>query len=332
VLSLSGAARAEGREQLDAIRLAVAQANRSGRPLLRLAVVDDGSDPARAAAAMRRLVDRRGAVVVLGPTLSQSALRADPVAARRRTPVVAVSNTADGVVGPWVWRDSLGLDVSVPAEIASVVQREAPARAVVLGGRGDLLGAQEARAAQRAFARNGVAVLPVASVAAAVAAEPDVVFVGASFSATAAATIRALRRAGFHGTIVGGAAALQLAGPTGRGVESGTAWFAGNAFAANVDFVRAYERAYRRPPDELAVQAYVGVQIVARALAESGVSGPLPARRARLEDALGGVALWTAMGPIRFTPSHDVDQIVWIVRLDGRGRRRLVGFCVEGRC
>lgn len=337
IVSLTGAAGAEGREQLAAMRLAVEQANRAGGVPLRLTPVDDGSDPARAAGAMRRLIEAGGAVAVLGPTLSQAALRADPVAERLRTPVLAVSDTAEGVVGPWVWRDSLGLETSVPAEIASVVQREAPARAVVLQDRGDLVGAEEAQAARRALVRNGVATRVESHVAAALAARSDVVFVGTSFAGTAAAEIRALRGGGFRGTILGGtivdgATTLRLAGPAARGVESGAAWYAGNGFAANTGFVRAYEQAYRAAPDQFAVQAYVGVQILADALASVDASGSLPAQRAELQAALGGVALWTAMGPVRFTPAHDVEQIVWILRADGRGHQRLVGFCDGGTC
>ena len=43
------------------------------------------------------------------------------------------------------------------------------------------------------------------------------------------------------------------------------------------------------------------------------------------------VALTTPLGPFRFTAGHDVDQIVWIQEMDGKGASHLVGFC-NPRC
>jgi branched-chain amino acid transport system substrate-binding protein len=357
VFSLTGGGDVYGPQQEKGALLAVSQINAAGGVdgvPLRLDVVDDASLPAVGGIAMHRLIQRDHAVAVLGPSLSLVAVSADPVADALHTPVVAVSNTAEGIVGKcpynctWIWRDSLGEATAVPANIGQYVLQHHPSSAAIVYVSGDKLGVDEARIAAAAFAQTEVRVvatrtLPAtgdvtAAVRAAVAAKPQVIFVGASFGQQAADAVDAARAAGFTGTFLGGntlnsETTATLMGAAGAGSRSGAAWYAGNDFPANSDFITAYSQAYGQGPDQFAAQAYVGVRILADALQRGGVATstkPIADRRARLQRALGQVALMTPLGPFRFTKDHDVAQIVWVLSTTAAGGHSLAGFCDPG--
>jgi branched-chain amino acid transport system substrate-binding protein len=352
--SLTGGGNVYGPQQRRGAQLAVDEINDAGGVdgvPLKLVVRDDASVPARGKAVMRQLIQHDGAIAVLGPSLSLVAVAADPVADRLRTPVVAVSNTAEGIVGrcaypcSWIWRDSLGEETAVPADIAEYELEQHPSTAAVLYVSNDKLGIDEGRIAAASFARARIKVvanraLPAtgdltAAVRAAVRTHPEVVFIGASFGARAVDAMRAARQAGFRGTFLGGNTlnsdtTARLAGALGTGARSGAAWYTGNDFPANSDFVTEYRQVYDAAPDQFAAQAYVGVKIVADALERGGVAtsdASIADRRAALQRGLADVTLITPLGPFRFTSDHDVSQVVWVLSMDGSGGHRLAGFC-----
>ncbi|HST41294.1 MAG TPA: ABC transporter substrate-binding protein [Conexibacter sp.] len=359
LVALSGDAAPIGRAQERAMRLAVEELNERGGihgTQLQLLVADSGTDPARAESEMRRLIADEEVVAVLGPTLSVEAVRADPVADGLRTPVLAVSNTAERIVGDcaydcdWIWRNSVGADRTVAANVAYATSSGRPATAALLtAGPGDLLAATEARVAAATFDAAGVEVVSevtlreptsgepaiAAEVANALRGRPDVLFVTASDLVLATEVFAEVRRQRFAGRLLGGdilngASETPAAAAALRGVRSGAAWFAGNDFPANAHFVRVFRAVYDVAPDQFAAQAYSGVAILAQAIERGDANGgelSLGDRRAAVQDGLGEVALTTPLGPFRFTRDHDVDQIVWIIEANGDGGHDLVQFC-----
>jgi branched-chain amino acid transport system substrate-binding protein len=354
VFSTIGSGNVFGPQQAKGAQLAIGQINEAGGvngAMLQLVVQNDDSDPQAGTIAMRTLIQHDGVVAVLGPTLSAVAFSADPVANQLETPVLGVSNTAAGIVGTcsypckWSWRDSLGEAIAVPADITEYTLDAHPSSAAIVYAKGDVLGIQEAKLAVQSFRQNGVrltadvAVPATGSVAAgvarALASRPQVIFIGTVSGQTAAAVIKAAKRAGFAGVFLGGNtmnsdATARLAGADGAGARSASAWYRGNDFPANSAFVTAYRQMYGSNPDQFATQAYVGVEILADALTRAHVgtsAKPIAAKRAMLQRALPGVALLTPLGPFRFTAGHDVSQIVWILAMDGRGGHKLAGFC-----
>jgi branched-chain amino acid transport system substrate-binding protein len=358
IVSLTGGGDVYGPQQLRAARLAAAAVNAqggiAGRELV-LVPVDDHSSPAYGRSLMSALINHEGVAAVIGPTLSVVAVAADPVANAMHTPVLAVSNTANGIVGrcaypcSWVWRDSLGEATAVPANISDFLSNRHIARAAIVQTSPDVLGADEAALAQHSFATAGVPVVAnvvipdsatavPGAVSQALASQPDAIFIATSYGAIAAQAMREARAGGFHGVFLGGSAFNSAstgaaAGLASSGALSGSAWYAGNDFPANASFVSAYVNDYGAQPDQFAAQAYTGVEILAAALRRAGVAHAtisLPAQRALLQQSLGGVALTTPLGPFRFTREHDVDQIVWIRAMNGRGGSTLAGFCNPG--
>ncbi|MGH3142287.1 MAG: ABC transporter substrate-binding protein [Gaiellales bacterium] len=361
LVSLSGAGASIGTDQARAMRLAVDEVNAAGGidgTKLSLVVADTRSDPARSAQEMRRLVVDEGVVAVLGPTFSREAVRAHPVANGLRTPVLSVSNTARGIVGScpypcqWIWRDSLGADQTIAANVSGLVKQRSPSTAGLLYAGSDVLATTEAAIAGAAFRKAGVPIvgkveIPASgsgssAVAGAVArilqARPDVLFVSSSNGPEAATAVRMVRSEGFGGQILGGdifnaTGVVSAAGEAGRGLRTGAAWHADNDFPANTHFVRAFTAAFHVQPDQFAAQAYAGIEIISEAIGRAEAQGgglSIAERRKAIQRGLGQVALTTPLGPVRFTRDHDVDQIVWILELDGRGDDNLVQFCNPG--
>ncbi len=305
---------------------------------------------------MTQLIENYHALTVLGPTLSDVAVKADPIADRLHTPVLAVSNTAPGIVGKcaypctWIWRDSLGETVAVPDAISYYLSTTHQSSAVTIHTANDLLGITEARIAESVFREHGLSVplkivIPDSTtglssfVTTAISANPGIVFIGTSFGNVAAALVHDLRKQGYTGQIIGGntfnsSLTLHLIGGTGAGALSGSAWWSGNDFPANSTFETAYEQAFGIAPDEFAAQAYTGILILAQAMRHAGLGGntrySLTQKRTMIQQALKTVALITPLGPFRFTKSHDVSQIVWILKINAAGSHQLVDFCNPG--
>ncbi len=339
VFSTTGDGVAFGPQQLKAAQLAVQDVNAEGEGVngarLELVQRNDQSDPARSAKVMRRLIERDEAIAVLGPTFSNSAAQADPVANRLQTPVLAVSNTGLGIVGDcpyacdFIFRDSLGEAEAIPANVDNLVARVSPETAAIVHPRNDPFGKSTAQIARRAFEDAGVKVPALITTSAgmrlALNAEPDVFMITASSGEAAADLIKELREHGFEGTIAGGNAfnsqlAAERSGRDGEGAQSASAWFAGNPSDENQEFVEAYRNAYGTEPDQFAAQAYTGVQLLAEAAEDADLSfEDLAADRDALRTALEKVEEETPLGNFSFTTDHDVRQPIWIVQMDGRG-------------
>lgn len=319
VWSLTGAGRQYGLPQPLGARLAAEQVNASGRlgaARLVLAERDDRSDADRAAALFGRLIDG-GAVALLGPTLSNSALTADRVAQRRGVPVLAVSNTGDGVlgIGDFVFRDSLSERAVQPATVRVSHRRLGYRRAAIVWATPDAYsrtGRNVFRAAlrrqrgvrivaDRAFASNRAGAYR-AALRAIARRRPDALFVSAlapdaAKVMRAARRIPALRRVPFiGGNAFNAPGLLKQAGHAAEGAISGSAWIATEPTPGNAAFVRAFRARWHRAPDQFSAQSYAGVMLLAEAIRRAGSTDPHAIR-----DALAGLrGVDTVLGRFSF--------------------------------
>lgn len=344
VFSTTGDGVAFGPQQVKAARLAVQEINADSDGVngarIELIQRNDRSVPARSAKLMRKLIEGDQTVAVLGPTFSNSAAVADPVANRLGTPVLAVSNTGPGIVGDcpypceFIFRDSLGEAEAIPANVKNLVGSSKAKSAVIVHPKGDPFGSSTAAIARDAFTEEGVKVIAntvtSAGIQLALRAKPDVFMITASSGEVAAGLIKELRELGFDGPIAGGNAfnsqlAARNAGPDGKGAQSASAWFAGNDSEVNREFIAAYDDAYGTAPDQFAAQAYTGVKLLAEAAedADLGFEDPVADRNA-LRNSLEGVEEETPLGNFSFTSDHDVRQPIWIVAMNGKGGYTLV--------
>ena len=349
LFSSTGAGGPVGQSQVEGVDLAVDQINASGGikgARLSVTIVDDKSSPSNAATDMKNLA-KNGELAVLGPTFSNSAVQADPVADSLGLPVLAVSNTGEGIVGTcpypctWIFRDSLGEATAIPANVNTYVADAHPSRAVVIAPAGDAFGSQTAEIATKALQADHVTVgAPVTvpldepalgrAVAAALASKPSVLAITASSPTLAARIITDARKSGFKGGILGGnafnsPAASQAAGAAGSNAQSGAAWYAGNPSPVNASFVAAFKARYHSSPDQFAAQAYTGVKLLAAAAGGAPLTFVnTTADRSSIKNSLATVSLETPLGTFRFTADHDVDQPVWVVAMNGKGGYFLV--------
>ena len=350
VFSTSGPGVAFGPQQVDAVELAADEVNESGGvngAEIEVVQRDDRSDPPRSAKAMRALIEDDEVLAVLGPTFSNSAAEADPVANELGTPVLAVSNTGPGIVGdcPYpcelVFRDSLGEAEAIPANVESFAADSEARRATVIHPLDDPFGESTAEIAADALGEHDIEVTgtevfapleagPQPAIEAAINARADAIFVTASSGEVAADVIRVARDVGFEGEILGGnafnsALAAERAGADGEGARSAAAWVADNDSMVNTSFIGAYEAAYDARPDQFAAQSYTGLKLLATAAGAADLSfEDVAADREALADALAEVRLETPLGQFSFTEDHDVSQPIWIVEMDGEGGYDLV--------
>src|SRR5207244_6517932 len=83
------------------ILLATDEINRNGIEGAKIAVTvaDDQSDKTQGAQQFQTIIQQGKVVGIIGPTLSNTAVGAHRVADQNRTPVIAPSNTGNGIVG-----------------------------------------------------------------------------------------------------------------------------------------------------------------------------------------------------------------------------------------
>jgi len=348
VFSLTGPGGVYGPQQKNAVQLAVDDLNGKGGiagKKLAVTILDDASDKQQSAQATQRLIQQSHAVALLGPTLSNSAVAAHPIADNLRTPMLAVSTTGLHIVGScpyrctYIFRDSLGEATAIPANIKTYAAAAHPKTAVLLYPNDDKFSADGAAVVQQSVGASGIRLLGVIQftkaeadlspyVTQAVQKHPDVIFI-TSLGAIPSKIMIEARQQGFKGRFLGGngfntAAVSKAAGAAGTGAQSASGYYLGNQFQTNAQFVNAYRQRYGVAPDQFAAQAYAGVLILADALHRAGLTGGLAKERDAVRTALETTSIETPLGPFRFTPAHDVSQTIWIIAMDGRGGFKLV--------
>ena len=353
VLSITGAGGVYGPQSRDGAMLAVKQINASGGvngAKIELTVEDDASDKAQSAQKAQTLIQSNQVMAVLGPTLSNSAVAVHPLAESLKTPILAVSTTGIHIVPDckfpetaackFVFRDSLGEQTAIPDNIKAYSDDAHPKTGVLLVAQDDKFSSDGGKIVQQTvatyniqllqtipFSKNDADLAPY--VTQAVRLKPDVIFI-TSLGGIPAKIMSAARNQGWQGQFLGGngfntATVSKQAGAAGKGARSASAWYIGNDFASNKDFVDAYKKEYGKDPDQFAAQGFTGVQILADAAKRANLTfSDLAGDREKLRGAMESVNIQTPLGPFQFTSDHDVKQTVWIIQMDGQGGFTLV--------
>lgn len=350
VFSLTGLGGVYGPQSKNAALLAQDDINAKGGvngATIQLTVVDDGSDKTQAAQQTQTLIQEDGVIALLGPTLSNSAVAAHPVADSLKTPMMGTSNTGLNIVGTcpypcdYIFRDSLGEQDAIPANIKTYADAKHPKTGVVLYPNDDKFSSDGAQIVNDTAPKYGIKIVKTIQftkneadlspyVTEAVAANPDVIFI-TSLGGIPAKIMTTARADGWQGQFLGGngfntAAVSKQAGQAGLGAQSGSAWYPGINTQSNRDFIAHYKAKYGADPDQLAAQAYTGVMILADAASRANLTFKDVAKdRTSMRDAMLATNLSdTPLGPFKFTSSHDVKQTIYVVAMDGKGGFTLV--------
>jgi branched-chain amino acid transport system substrate-binding protein len=323
-LSLTGPAGAYGAQQRAGIQAAVDEINRSGSLPLKIEVriEDDASTKEQGITVFQKFINRDKVSAIIGPTLSNTASAADPLAQQAQVPVLAISNTAaTGItdIGNYIWRDSLTEAQVIPGAFRKAKEKLGFKTAGMLYGNDDVFTKAGYDVMQKALADLGVKVLGTqtfakpdrdynAQLTALFSQKPDVLVVSA-LADNAAAIVAQARQLGWTGSILGGngfnsPAFIKNAGPAAEGVLVGTSWNSASKAPANQRFLDAMKKGGANP-DQFSAQAYTGVYVLAEAIRAAGGK----AGREDIEAALAKVhGLDTPLGKFSFTPSRDAQH------------------------
>jgi len=339
VISLTGVGNVYGPTQKNGVELAAQRINDAGGvngAKMVLVIDDDQSTTDGGVTAFRKQTSQDRVVAILGPTLSNTAVAAHPVAQSAQTPVIAISNTGDGIVGKcdygpcdYIFRASLGESTAIPQTV-SVAKSKLNVKSVVLMYAQDdkfssdgfaifkknLTSAGITIKKEIAFSKTDVDLS--GPVTAALAESPDAI-VDSSLAGPAIAVLKEVNKRSPGKLVIGGngfntPAIITSAGAAAEGAVSGAAWYLGNPDPVNKDFVAAYKAKYNLDPDQFAAQAYSALYILLDALKRT------PAVTSVLHDKLRDqieltTGVKTPLGEFSFNASHDVSQKVYVVQI-----------------
>ena len=283
-----GSAALYGTQQKQAIELAFAEIN-SANTLkdIKLEAIhaDDGADRGQTVNIFQRLIRQDKVVAILGPTLSNSAFAADPIAQQAGIPVIASSNTAPNLtkIGNFIFRTSIPEDQVFPTVLRYAVQKHGIKKVALIYGLDDALtrGAHDVqKKAATDFGLEQVGIESYqrgdvdfsAQLTKIREQKPDAVILG-TLAEEAAAILRQAQQLGFGGKIVFigcnaniSAKLFELAGPAANGIIVGAAWYAGYDSPRSKAFVASYEKRYGSTPDIYAAQGYDAAYLLAEAI------------------------------------------------------------------
>jgi branched-chain amino acid transport system substrate-binding protein len=322
--SLTGAAAQYGVTQKNGVQLAVDEINASGYVpgvKIDLSVEDDASTKDQAINVFQQFINGDKDVALLGPTLSNSAQAADPVAQQAKVPVLGVSNTGTGItsIGDYIFRDSLAEADVVPQTVQASMQKLGYKTVAVLYANDDAFSKAGYDAFKGALDKNNVKIVDTetfstndkdfsAQLANVKTAKPDAIIVSALIDPAVGISTQA-RKLGLTQPIIGGngfnsPAFIKSAGDAAEGVIVGAAWNSASSLPASQAFIKAYQAKYNSPPDQFAAQAYTGVYIVAQAMKLANGSD-----REAIKSGLGKIKDFpTVLGTFNFTSDRDAQH------------------------
>jgi len=324
-ISLTGSGAVYGATQKAGVLAAVEEINKSGAlkgVKLEAVIEDDASTKEQGIAVYQRFISKDKVAAIIGPTLSNTATAADPLAQAAGVPVVAVSNTAPkGItdIGDSIWRVSLTEYQVITPALKRMHAKLGFKKAAILYGNDDAFTKAGYSVMQAVLADNGIAVVGdqtfakpdkdySAQLTALKALNPDILMVSA-LAENAAGIVAQARQLGWQVTIWGGngfnsPAFIKNAGAAAEGVYAGTAWYKPSTDPANQTFLKLMA-ARNVDPDQFCAQAYTGVMVIAEAIKLSGGKGgrdDIKAGFLKVKD------LPTPLGKFSFNAARDGDH------------------------
>lgn len=322
---ITGAAGFAGQGLQQGMELALQQAEADrmlGDTKVVLNVENAASDAGTAASLMSRAV-RSDAVAIVGPLLGGSAQAAAPMAQKAQIPYIAAGSDGPGIVeaGDYVFRTMASQPQYAEAGANYLIQQGIKSVSIVYATENPVSNLLAKQSYPGWLAKGGVQIKASEGVPASatefgaltsrlLAAAPEAVVVLA-VGAQNAALVSALRRAGFHGAIMGNvgmtAGALKAAGAEADGVVYAINYAADSPTQSSKTFSEAFTKANAVAPNAFNADGYDAMQFILLALRQAK-----SADRADVRDALRGVAAKGfpgAQGALTF-PADDGRQVV----------------------
>ncbi len=302
----------------------------NGTPI-RLVFQDTAGDEQGAINAFQTLINKDKVVGIVGPTLSQQAFSADPVAERAKVPVIAASNTAKGIpeIGDYIARVSAPISTVAPNALKAALKQNPNIKKVaVLYAQNDAFNKTETESFQKAVKDTGLETVTVqkfqttdtdfqAQATNTINLKPDLVIIS-GLSADGGNLVRQLRELGYKGLIIGGNGlntgnVLKVCKALCDGVLIAQAYSPDHPGEINKTFRETYLSQFKTEPPQFSAQAFTAVQVYVEALQaldkKTKVSSlALPKLRDELNKQILIGKYDTPVGEISFTPIGEVNQ------------------------
>ena len=323
--ALSGGAAQYGTAIRNGFQLATDEINAAGGingNKIVLVVEDEQGKKEDAINVFKKLIFQDNVLMVFGPTLSNSAQAADPIAQAAKTVAFGTSNTADGItsIGDYVFRNSVTEADVLPETLRVAIKNASIKKVAVLYGNDDVFTKSGYDNFKKALEDLKLPVTTIetfakgdvdfkAQLTKIKATNPDAIVLSALLAEGAPVMVQA-RQLGINVPFIGGngmnsVKIFELAKGSSDNLYVGSPWSSSNATPENTKFIKAYSDKYKTAPDQFAAQAYDGMYIAAQALKTVKVSGNLTADRAALRDALPAVKWTGATGVFAFARAKD---------------------------
>ena len=342
-----------GEEQVAGAKIAEkifnAKGGINGTPI-KLVFQDTGGDEAGTINAFQNLINRDKVIGIVGPTLSQQAFAADPIANRAKVPVLAPSNTAKGIpqIGEFIGRVSAPVNVVAPNAIRQALRENPKAKNVaILYAQNDAFSTSETGIFQDTVKKQGLRIVTIqkfqttdtdftSQVTSVLGAKVDMVIIS-GLSADGGNLVKQLRQMGYKGTVVGGngfnsANIFPVCGQYCDGIIVAQAYSptADPKNAMNAKMVEEYQSKYKKEPPQFTAQAFTAVQVFIEALKKVEAATKkkigqmdLATARKELNKAIRTGVYKTPLGEISISNEGEINQKTFYVsriKMDSKGK------------
>ncbi len=302
----------------------------NGTPI-KLVFQDTGGDEAGAINAFQTLINQDRVVGIVGPSSSQQAFSADPIAQRAKVPVIGASNTAKGVpqIGDYIARVSAPVAVVAPNAVKAALKLNPKLKKVaVFYAQNDAFTTSETAIFQEAIKKQGLNIVTVqkfqttdtdfqAQAGNAINRQPDLIVIS-GLAADGGNLVRQLRELGYKGLIIGGnglntSNIFSVCKALCDGIIIAQAYSPEALGEINAVFRDAYRSQKKKEPPQFSAQAFTGVQVFVEALKALDKKTKLSTLsleqlRTQLNQQILAGKYNTPLGEIAFTPEGEVIQ------------------------
>jgi branched-chain amino acid transport system substrate-binding protein len=290
----------------------------------------------------------------VGPTLSQQAFSADPIADRAKVPVLGPSNTAKGIpdIGEFVARVSAPVSVVAPNAVKAALKINPKIKKVaVFYAQNDAFSKSETEIFQKTIKDQKLDLATVqkfqttdtdfqTQATSAINLKPDLAIIS-GLAADGGNLVRQMRELGYKGLIIGGnglntSNLFPVCKALCDGVLIAQAYNPEYVSPINKAFRDAYKAQYKKEPPQFSAQAFTGVQVFVDALKNLDEGGakkvsemPLAELRVALNQQILRGKYATPIGEISFTPKGEIiqkDFYVAQIKMDADGTNGKFAF------
>ncbi len=323
-----------GQEQVTGAKIAEQFFNQkggiNGTPI-KLVFQDTAGDEQGAINAFNTLITQNKVVGIVGPTLSQQAFSADPIAERAKVPVLGPSNTAKGIpqIGEYISRVSAPVAIVAPNSVKQALKINPQIKKVaVLFAQNDAFSKSETETFQKTVKDQKLDLVTVqkfqttdtdfqTQATNTINLKPDLVIIS-GLAADGGNLIKQLRQLGYKGLIIGGnglntSNLFTVCQAQCNDVLIAQAYSPELSGEINKAFREAYKAQNKKEPPQFSAQAFTGVQVFVEALkaldSKTKINTlPLDQLRTQLNKQILAANYNTPLGEIAFDPEGEVKQ------------------------